>query len=124
MRRCRNCSRSSLSKSRPSYNISPCSGLTSPTSDFISTVLPEPLCPIIRLVFPVSNTALTPFSTFTPSNDFSMSFISIIASGVLLVSHQKEESVWNWPQRHWSMPCRPRAPHPLHNIRKMKLLKL
>ena len=51
------------SRSRPSYRISPFSGRTRPTIDFINTVFPEPLCPIIRFVLPVSNVALTPLST-------------------------------------------------------------
>ena len=56
-------------KSRPSYRICPLVGLKSPTRFFMSTVFPEPDCPMIRLVFPSSNTVDMPFSTSMPSND-------------------------------------------------------
>ena len=56
-------------KSRPSYSTSPLVGSRSPTIFFISTVFPEPLCPIIRLVFPFSNIALMSCSTSLSSND-------------------------------------------------------
>ena len=50
-------------KFRLSYNNSPRSGVSSPTIHFISTVFPEPLCPMIRFVFPFSKVALISFNT-------------------------------------------------------------
>ena len=65
-------------KLRWSYNNSPFSGISRPTMHFISTVFPEPLCPMIRLVFPFSNVALISVSTSFSSNDLQSPFNSII----------------------------------------------
>ena len=65
-------------KSRPSYKISPESGRISPIIFLIRTVFPEPLRPIIRFVFPVSNTALMSFRTTRPSKDLVICFTSTI----------------------------------------------
>ena len=64
---------------RPSYSISPESMRWMPTTLFISTVFPEPLCPMMRLVFPVSKMVDTSLRTVFPSNDFMACFTSIIA---------------------------------------------
>ena len=47
----------------PSYNISPELISYRPSRHFNSTVFPEPLCPIIRFVFPLSNEVLISLST-------------------------------------------------------------
>ena len=65
-------------KLRLSYNNSPRSGVSNPTIHFINTVFPEPLCPMMRLVFPFSKVALISFNTSLPSNDFQSPFSSII----------------------------------------------
>ena len=67
-----------LTKLRPSYNISPEVGSSKPTMFFISTVFPEPLCPMIRLVLPVSNTQSIPLRTVLSSKDLVSFFTSII----------------------------------------------
>ena len=64
--------------SLPSKRISPSSISMSLTMDFKRTVFPEPLCPIIRLVFPFSKTVEISLSTSLFSNDFCMFLISII----------------------------------------------
>ena len=58
--------------------ISPLSGSNKPTRHFINTVLPLPLVPMIRLHFPVSNTALTSLMTVLSPNPFFIFFTSII----------------------------------------------
>ena len=69
LRMARRCLKSSCVKLVSSYQTSPESGSWSPTSVFSSTVLPEPLRPMIRLVFPVSNSIEISSSTTRPSND-------------------------------------------------------
>ena len=71
---------SMATKFLPSYSTSPLVGSSNPTRFFISTVFPEPLWPIIRLVFPLSNSALISFSTSFWSNDLYRFLISIIFS--------------------------------------------
>src|SRR5579863_4221111 len=58
--------------------ISPLSGSKSPTRHFISTVLPLPLVPMIRLHLPVLNTVLTSLITALSPKPFLIFFISII----------------------------------------------
>ena len=53
----------------PSYMMSPLSGVKSPNSDLRNTVLPEPLCPMMRFVLPFSNVVEIPLSTSTPLKD-------------------------------------------------------
>ena len=72
-------------KLRWSYNNSPLSGVSRPTIHFMSTVFPEPLCPMIRLVFPFSKVALISFSTSFSSNDLQSPFSSIIPLKVELI---------------------------------------
>ena len=67
-----------LMKLRPSYSTSPSVGSKSPTMHFISTVFPEPLWPIIRLVLPFSKVELMPLSTSLSSKDLCMFLISIM----------------------------------------------
>ena len=65
-------------KSRPSQSTSPEVGSSSPTRFFISTVFPDPLCPMIRFVFPFSNVAEMFFRTSLSSNDLYNCFTSIM----------------------------------------------
>ena len=50
----------------------PLSILCRPTSDLSSTVLPDPLWPMIRFVMPGENSAEMSSSTMRPSKDFTM----------------------------------------------------
>ena len=65
------------------YTICPLVTRCSPIRAFISTVLPEPDCPIIMFTFPSNISVLTWSSTVTPSSKvFTMSFTSIILTGL------------------------------------------
>ncbi len=48
----------------------------------MNTVLPEPDCPMMRFVFPVSKVAEMSWSTRVPSNHLDTFLASIIAAGV------------------------------------------
>ena len=90
-------------KSRPSYSICPLVGSKSPTRFFISTVLPLPLCPMIRFVLPSSNVVLISFSTFSPSNSLYKCLTSIMTTTALGIRHYRESTHWNRRQ-HPSKP--------------------
>ena len=55
----------------PSKDMVPASGEWMPKRLFNKTVFPEPLCPIIKFVLPVSKTLETPLRTLLSPNDFS-----------------------------------------------------
>ena len=60
-----------------SNKTSPPSYLCNPSKHFKNTVFPEPVCPIIKLVFPFSNSQEIPLSTGLLSNDF-LRFLTFI----------------------------------------------
>jgi hypothetical protein len=52
----------------PLKEMVPLSGECKPINDFKNTVFPEPLCPIIKLVFPGLKVVEIPFKTCIPLN--------------------------------------------------------
>ena len=80
-------------KFRPSYRTCPLVGVSRPTRFFIKTVFPEPLCPMIRLVFPVSKTIFILSSTVLSPNVFVKSLTSIIVYESICVRKTSEKRI-------------------------------
>ena len=68
----------------PSYLISPESILYNPKRHFKKTVLPDPLWPIIKFVFPLSKREFISDKTSLSSNFFDIDFTSIIMQVVVV----------------------------------------
>src|SRR5690606_30983049 len=99
----------------------PSSGVISPKRHFINTVFPDPLCPMIKLVLPLSKQVVIPFNTSTPSKDLWMLFTSIISPTAFgLVNNL----ILLW--QHWStqrplyLPCLLPRHLPSYRIRDMR----
>ena len=73
---------SPLVKSLPSNRTSPLSGFNKPTRHFYNTLLPVPLAPIIKFVFPFTNFPEISKRTCLSLNDLDMFFISIIYNSI------------------------------------------
>ena len=74
-----------LENSRLSNNISPLSILCKPIKHFKKVVFPDPLSPIIKFVFPLSNLTDMSSNTKFSLNDFDKFCTSIMLKVILLL---------------------------------------